>query len=159
MIFQEKQLEEGYLYTVTDVFGTVTISSKREKLDGRMLDTIVMGVLKAGANEGKITADVTFTFKPASNWLLEDEGVKPDAKPKEQVSPKSRTAAFLLSLFLGGFGIHNFYIGKPGVGIAQLLLSLSFIGIIVSAPWALYDCIVIACGRMKDDDGMPILNW
>ena len=37
---------------------------------------------------------------------------------------KSRAAYILLGLFLGGLGIHNFYAGYAGRGIAQLLLNL-----------------------------------
>lgn len=36
---------------------------------------------------------------------------------------KSRVAYVLLGLFLGGLGIHNFYAGYSGRGIAQLLVS------------------------------------
>lgn len=39
-------------------------------------------------------------------------------------SSKSRVSYILLGLFLGGLGIHNFYAGYTGRGIAQLLLSL-----------------------------------
>lgn len=37
---------------------------------------------------------------------------------------KSRVAYILLGLFLGGLGIHNFYAGYTGKGVAQLLLTL-----------------------------------
>lgn len=39
-------------------------------------------------------------------------------------SKKSRTAYVLLGLFLGFFGIHNFYAGYSGRGIAQLLICI-----------------------------------
>lgn len=48
---------------------------------------------------------------------------------------KSRLAFILLGIFLGGLGIHNFYAGYYGRGIAQLLLSLS--GICLFIPWLL----------------------
>ena len=35
--------------------------------------------------------------------------------------PKSRLAYILLALFLGGLGVHNFYAGFVGRGIAQIL--------------------------------------
>ena len=37
---------------------------------------------------------------------------------------KSRSTYILLALFLGLFGIHNFYAGYQGRGIAQLLITL-----------------------------------
>lgn len=41
-----------------------------------------------------------------------------------QLPLKSRAAYIILGLFLGGLGIHNFYAGHNGRGIAQLLLTL-----------------------------------
>ena len=44
---------------------------------------------------------------------------------------KSKLAAALLALFLGGFGIHKFYLGRVGWGIAYLLFCWTFIPAIV----------------------------
>jgi len=44
---------------------------------------------------------------------------------------KSRLAAALLALFLGGFGIHKFYLGRVGWGIVYLLFCWTFIPAIV----------------------------
>ena len=40
---------------------------------------------------------------------------------------KSRIAAALLAFFLGGFGIHKFYLGQIGLGILYLLFCWTFI--------------------------------
>lgn len=69
---------------------------------------------------------------------------------------KSWIITLLLCFFLGGFGIHRFYVGKNGSGIAILLLTISFFGIIISAPWALIDFIVILCGNFKTADGKDL---
>ena len=45
---------------------------------------------------------------------------------------KSRVAAALLALFLGGIGIHKFYLGQPGMGIVYLLFCWTFIPSIVA---------------------------
>ncbi len=37
---------------------------------------------------------------------------------------KSKMAAGLLGIFLGAFGVHNFYLGYTGKAIAQLLISI-----------------------------------
>ena len=37
-------------------------------------------------------------------------------------SEKSKVAAGLLGIFLGGIGVHKFYMGKTGKGILYLLL-------------------------------------
>lgn len=44
--------------------------------------------------------------------------------PGFPASPKSRIAGALLAFFLGGLGIHNFYLGKKNRGIAQLSITL-----------------------------------
>ena len=40
---------------------------------------------------------------------------------------KSKVTAILLALFLGGIGIHKFYLGKVGWGIVYLLFCWTFI--------------------------------
>lgn len=76
-----------------------------------------------------------------------------------QPSEKQILPAFLLSLFLGGFGAHRFYVGKVGTGIVMLILTLSFFGIIVTAVWNIIDLITIICGNFRDKDGNKLINW
>ncbi len=47
----------------------------------------------------------------------------PSANSLDSVAPngKSKLAAALFALFLGGIGVHKFYLGKIGWGIAYLL--------------------------------------
>lgn len=44
---------------------------------------------------------------------------------------KSRTIAILLALFLGGAGMHKFYLGRPGWGLVYLLFCWTFIPAII----------------------------
>lgn len=46
---------------------------------------------------------------------------QPDVRVRSGRPEKDRVTAVLLAFFLGGFGIHKFYLGKPGQGIAYLL--------------------------------------
>lgn len=71
----------------------------------------------------------------------------------QEYSRKSRLVALLLCIFLGGIGVHRFYIGKIGTGIIWLF-TVGCFGIGV-----LYDLIMIACGRMYDADGYRIALW
>lgn len=45
---------------------------------------------------------------------------------------KSKTAAGLLALFVGGLGIHKFYLNKAGLGIAYLLFCWTFVPAIIA---------------------------
>lgn len=65
-------------------------------------------------------------------------------------SDKSFLAALLLALFLGGFGVHRFYLGYTGTGVIQLL-TCGGCGI-----WALVDTIMIAAGSLTDVNGLPL---
>jgi TM2 domain-containing membrane protein YozV len=67
-----------------------------------------------------------------------------------EVSEKKRLVAFLLCFFLGGIGVHRFYVGKVGSGIAQIVTFGGF-GI-----WWLVDFIMILCGKFKDKDGSAL---
>jgi TM2 domain-containing membrane protein YozV len=62
-------------------------------------------------------------------------------------SEKSGITVLLLCIFLGGFGVHRFYVGKTGSGVAQLL-TLGGCGI-----WALIDLIMIVMGKFADSEG------
>jgi TM2 domain-containing membrane protein YozV len=76
-----------------------------------------------------------------------------------ETSNKNRLVALLLSGFAGTLGAHRFYVNKVGTGIVQLILTLSFIGLWVSAIWNLIDFIMIACGEFKDKEGKKIIKW
>lgn len=65
-------------------------------------------------------------------------------------STKSKIAAGLLGIFLGGFGAHNFYLGNTSKAVAQLLLTLvgwiAFgLGPIAAAIWGFVEGILILC--------------
>ncbi|HEX8271575.1 MAG TPA: NINE protein [Longimicrobiaceae bacterium] len=45
---------------------------------------------------------------------------------------KSKTTAGLFALFLGGFGVHKFYLGQPIQGLLYLVFCWSFIPVAIS---------------------------
>ena len=68
-------------------------------------------------------------------------------------SNKSRLVVTLLAFFLGGLGVHWFYVGKTGTGVVWLL-TLGCFGI-----GSLIDLIMCLCGKFTDKDGKVISNW
>ncbi len=72
---------------------------------------------------------------------------------------KSKIAAGLLGIFLGAFGVHNFYLGYTGKATAQLLITVlsCFILSIVSEIWGLIEGIMILTGSINTDGkGNPL---
>lgn len=75
--------------------------------------------------------------------------------------PKSKLVAGLLGIFLGGLGIHRFYLGHTKIGIIQLVLSivLSSLSFPVVAVWGLIEGIMILTGSTyfrADARGIPL---
>lgn len=66
---------------------------------------------------------------------------------------KSKIAAGLLGIFLGAFGVHNFYLGYTGKAIAQLLITLLSCGVLsfASGVWGLIEGILILTGSITVD--------
>lgn len=67
--------------------------------------------------------------------------------------PKSRLIYILLAIFLGGLGIHNFYAGRMGSAVAQLLITLLSCGILslITLIWVIIDIITVR----TDGEGRP----
>lgn len=79
-----------------------------------------------------------------------------DVKNEKQnvnLQAKNKIVAGLLGIFLGGFGVHNFYLGYTGKAVAQLLITvlsccmLSF----VSSIWGFIEGILILSGNIDTD--------
>ena len=74
-------------------------------------------------------------------------------------APKQWIVAVILAFFLGTLGIHNFYLGYTTKGIIQLVLTLTFIGLIVSGIWAFIDFIMLLMRSgdyATDAQGQPL---
>ena len=68
---------------------------------------------------------------------------------------KSKLLAGLFGIFLGGFGVHNFYLGFTKRGVIQILLTLCCFG--TGAIWGFIEGIMIFADSIKvDAEGRPL---
>lgn len=68
---------------------------------------------------------------------------------------KSKMVAGLLGIFLGGWGIHNFYLGNTSRAVIQLILTLVTCG--AASLWGFIEGILILCGNINtDSQGRPL---
>lgn len=78
----------------------------------------------------------------------------PVGQVQGKTGDKSRIAAGLLGILIGGLGIHNFYLGYTGKAVAQLLLTVTVFFAFVSWIWGLIEGIIILTNKeYRDADG------
>lgn len=75
----------------------------------------------------------------------------PEDRFEQKYSSKSRITAGILALFLGGMGIHDFYLGNTKKGIIHLLLLMTGILALASTGWAIAEGIMLLCGKINTD--------
>lgn len=76
---------------------------------------------------------------------------------------RSKVIVLLLWFFLGQLGVHNFYLGRTGIGITQLILGIvgyatswiliGFLPLIVLWIWLLVDLIMVLVAPESDNLG------
>ena len=93
------------------------------------------------------------SFCPHCGAPLRTSAMGPGYRSEKTVSPHSRLAALLLCFFLGWLGVHRFYVGKVGTGVA-MIFTLGGLGI-----WAFVDFILIVAGVFTDKQGRKLLRW
>ena len=87
--------------------------------------------------------------------------------PPMGVSDKSKMAAGLLQIFLGGFGAGRFYTGHTGIALAQIAAVWLSCGVGVVVPiclpigtvgvlWTFIDGILMLAGKVNDAQGRPL---
>jgi TM2 domain-containing membrane protein YozV len=127
---------------------------------GPVDEATIRGLLASG----QISIDTLVWTTGMSSWApLQQSSLgaglptPPSAVPTYQavgVNPnaKDRVAYVLLAVFLGSYGIHNFYAGYTNRGIIQLVISLAtcFIGAIPMWIWAIIEAVTVT----KDAQGV-----
>lgn len=77
--------------------------------------------------------------------------------PEDRTTPlmgiqlKNPLIGLILGIFLGTLGIDRFYKGNIGLGIAKLVLTLTYFGLIISSIWAIVDLFLVWKGIKKDN--------
>lgn len=72
-------------------------------------------------------------------------------------SSKSKLVAALLGIFLGGYGVHNFYLGFTRTAVIQIIVTVVTCG--VGGLWGFIEGIMILCGKInKDSEGKTLAD-
>jgi hypothetical protein len=135
--------------------------------DGRQYGPVTADQIRQWIGEGRLTARMLLRCD-ASDWKPLAEfpefagaaGAVPPVATGPMACPapalKSRIAAGLLGVFLPFFGVHRFYLGYIGVGIAQIIVSIVTLGL--GALWGFIEgiCILAGVGITRDARGCPL---
>lgn len=65
------------------------------------------------------------------------------------VNAKSKIVAGILGIFLGGLGIHRFYLGYIGIGVIQIVVTVITCGL--GHLWGFIEGILILTGNINRD--------
>ena len=104
----------------------------------------------------ELKKDDTFCSNCGASIEGETKATTTTKSNTNDTNSKSKMAAGLLGIFLGCFGVHNFYLGYTGKAIGQLLLTLigwiaCGIGPIAAWIWGLIEGIMILSGSISTD--------
>ena len=100
------------------------------------------------ADRGEPAVGMWVDFETEQNRALSIFPVPGATPAPAAVSPapaaqndRNKYIAAILAFLLGPLGIHRFYLGRTGSGIAMIVLTCTIVGLLVSVPWALIDMI------------------
>ena len=126
---------------------------------GNQMDDVAVICVKCGAAKGtgaNFCPNCGAQSMPGANVCTQC-GVALNMAPVAPVGTeqKSKMAAGLLGIFLGAWGIHNFYLGNTTRAIIQILVTIVTCG--VGSLWGLIEGIMILAGSINTDaNGVPL---
>ena len=74
-----------------------------------------------------------------------------------EANKKDACIAYVLWFFLGYFGAHNFYLKRTGAAVAQLILTLTIVGLLITFFWHLVDAVLIPGWVRRENN--RLLSW
>ena len=103
-----------------------------------MSDERSVGIAQAALQQGPLSKD-------ARTLLLYD------------ANRKSAVIAYILWFFLGLFGAHNFYLRRTGVGIVQVILTITVVGALITLVWIFVDAFLIP-GWVRRENNLLLMQ-
>ncbi len=98
---------------------------------GRRGASVTISERGTSATVGIPGTGIAYSQKIAGPVVNNDTVERTNYSQERPTADKDKLTAALLALFLGGFGVHRFYLGQIGLGIAYLLFCWTFIPAII----------------------------
>ena len=104
------------------------------------------------------TPDMT-NFAAAAAMNAAQPGLSADVRLMMmfEANKKDACVAYVLWFFLGYFGAHNFYLKRTGIAVAQLILTLTIVGVVITFFWHLVDAFLIPGAVRRENN--RLLTW
>ena len=145
----------------------INIHAKKCRFCGEIIDVAMREIENIKRNQAQLAQPTSqpLVINNNNNNNNNNDNAEPVAASVTMVTQsvavrhKSRFTYCILALFFGTLGVHNFYAGYNGRGIAQLLLTMSFLT--AEAPeavgvifiWGIIEMII----TNRDSDGILLI--
>jgi TM2 domain-containing membrane protein YozV len=134
--------------------------------DGLQYGPVSEEQLREWIAQGRVTLSTLVQADGSAEWMPAGQlpqfaaliQVPAPAPPVAQSGEqKSKIAAGLFGIFLGGLGVHRFYLGYTLFGVLQIVATVATCGV-VGPLWGLVEGIMILAGAgiTKDASGQPL---
>lgn len=118
------------------------------------------GSMRVAVEHVNVAVACPFCQEALEPWRLLESAPAPGylnhavAQSPVMYSWRNRWIAGALGVLLGGFGVHRFYLGHVGIGIAQIVVTVITFG--VGSMWGFIEGILCFCGAIRDVDGLEL---
>lgn len=113
-----------------------------------VVDMILVGSGKARDSSGS----------PLISFGNQDMPTEGAEQPRYGMVSQKHFVAVILEVLLGWLGVDRMYMGRVGLGILKLVVSLVTFGV-GAAIWGIVDYILITSGKAIDGNGNPLIQY